>query len=106
MEKERERRQHNGDMASGGLKVGTFPTGVFRNILFSFFSFTYTFFLVFCNFNLAAKYSWSVLSMTASQSPGLTPYVKKTGYSLCSVRLFLSFCVCFSQTLRCVKGLE
>lgn len=97
-------------MASGGLKVGTCPTGVFRNIFFSsslFQLLLFFFCLVFCNFNLAAKYSCSVLSMTASPSLGLSPRVTKTSYSLClslsvSPRLpqsdflscTLSVCVC------------
>lgn len=82
-------------MASGGLKVGTCPTGVFRNILFSF-SFTYSLFcLVFCNFNLAAKYSCSVLSVTASQSPGLSHCVTKTSYSF---HLSLSVSLCLLQS--------
>lgn len=74
-------------------------------IFFLFLSPT-LFCLVFCNFNLAAKYSCSVLSVTASQSLGLTCCVTNTSYSLC---LYLSVSLCFSQTFSlslCVcKGL-
>lgn len=63
--------------------MATCPTGVFRDVLFSLFSFHLLFFcFVFCNFNLAAKYSCTVLSVTASQSLGLFHCVTNTSFSL------------------------
>lgn len=79
----RENRQHRADMAIGGLKVGTCPTGAFRNIFLFFLSPALSF-SVFCNFNLPAKYSCCVLSMTVSESPGLTSGETRTCFSLYS----------------------
>lgn len=73
--------------------MATSPTGVFGDVLFSLFSFHLLFFcFVFCNFNLAAKYSCTVLSVTASQSLGLFHCVTNTSFSL---DLNLSVFLCF-----------
>lgn len=76
-----------------GIKGGHFSQRCFQgNIFFIFFLFLsptlFFFCLVFCNFNLAAKYSCSVLSVTAAQSPGLSRRVTKRRYS---AYLYLSF---------------
>lgn len=103
----REGRQHNEGTASRGIKGGHLSHWCFQEYFF-FLSLSPTLFcLVFCNFNLAAKYSCSVLSVTASQSPGLSRCVTRTSYSL---YLSLSVSLCFPQSdslfLCAYKGLE
>lgn len=84
-----ENRRHGDSVATRGLKVDTCPTGAFRNNLYSFFLLL-CLFSVFCNFNLPAKYSCCVLSMTVSGSPGLTPGETGSCFSLySSVSVFL-----------------
>lgn len=79
--------------------MATCPTGVFRDVLFSLFSFHLLFFcFVFCNFNLAAKYSCTVLSVTASQSLGLFHCVTNTSFSL-DLNLSVFLCFFHSDTL-------
>lgn len=82
-----------------GMKGGHLSHWCFQGC-FSFFVFlspTLFFVFVFCNFNLAAKYSCSVLSVTASQSPGLFQCATNTSF----FSRFESFClsVSFTQTL-------
>lgn len=80
----------------GGIKGGHLSHWCFQEYFIFFLSLSPTLFcLVFCNFNLAAKYSCSVLSVTASQSPGLSHCVTKTSYSL---YLSLSVSLCFLQS--------
>lgn len=100
----RENRRHRADMAIGGLKVGTRPTGAFRNIFIFFLSPALSF-SVFCNFNLPAKYSCCVLSMTVSGSPGLTPGETRTCCSLDS-SVSVSLCLRQSDCEYCCTGLN
>lgn len=91
----REKRCHRDDMAIGGLKVGTCPTGAFRNILFPFFCllclFQY-FVISICLLNIHVVFCpWQSHDL-------LGLLLVRRGLAFLSIWLFVSLRVCVSQT--------